>query len=1035
MADRRPQPPEHDRGSLPVTALAGLLRIRPGEGRLVAILAALFATVETGRGFGEIAADTLFLSRYGASYLPYLYIVLGLVSLVVALGYGAAIGRLRRRSFLVVLLGSFAAILVVERIAFLSGASIVFPALWLSVFVVGAILTTALWTIAGGVVDARQAKRLFPVFTSAAIAGGFAGTLAAGPVARLIGIENLVLLFVLLLLVAALLTAEVTGRFARPSVQKRSGRSLIAELRAGFDYTRISPLMRLVAIAYVLFSILQFSVAFPFQRTMAAAFPVEADLATTLGLLSAAVTGVSFLISITITNRLYARFGIVTVALLLPLVYLVGFGVWLVQFGVVTAVAFRFAQQVTQRGVSNAAWSAMYNVMPAERRPQVLAFMDGVPGQIGITLSGVLLLVAGAFLAPTQVFAMGTVAAIACTWIVLRLRRRYGEALLLTLRAGLGEQVLEGGPGLLALARDPHVVGELRAALSASQPGARRLAADLLRRLGGGEATDALAGALDDPDPEVRVAVLRALGATGQPANPSISEALGRALADPEPAVRAAAVRATAAIDAARLEASQDRLAGDSSPMVRAEIAIALAGHGDRGAATAIIERLLLGATVGERLAGLAAVGPDGVVHRDVVARLLDDPFADVRAAAMGVLAQHPDGDPGSRQRLVTALDDDALVVRRAAAVALRARGDASGSILELLNTGSERAQEASLLALDPEEGAIRTQVREWAIRQTERAILLRRRGASLGSLETRDPGEPLAGTCETFVRALLDRREGQIEDRLLIAISVLGAHEANGPIRRSLVSRDADTRAQAIEAIDALGDHELGRAVVRLLDAESDGRPEPAAEVLRSLANDPDPWIRTFALYSLSERLTEERRSLAKQILDDADPIVRTALQDLAQYEGAEMPDTDRTLGEIERMLFLRRVPIFGQLAPEDLQRIAASATERLYPPTDALVREGELGDELIVIVEGSVRVIRGEGDDARLVRTYEAGDHIGELAVITDRPRTATVIAGGDGVRGLVIGGEGLRAILRERPDAAMAMLATLADRISVQ
>jgi CRP-like cAMP-binding protein len=109
--------------------------------------------------------------------------------------------------------------------------------------------------------------------------------------------------------------------------------------------------------------------------------------------------------------------------------------------------------------------------------------------------------------------------------------------------------------------------------------------------------------------------------------------------------------------------------------------------------------------------------------------------------------------------------------------------------------------------------------------------------------------------------------------------------------------------------------------------------------------------------------------------------------------------------------------------------------AQERSYADGAPLMREGELGDELVVLVEGVVRVVHSTaGGEERFIRRYEAGEHIGELAVLRERPRVATVIAEGD-VRGLVIGGEGLRAILRERPEAAMAMLTTLAERLSTQ
>lgn len=145
-------------------------------------------------------------------------------------------------------------------------------------------------------------------------------------------------------------------------------------------------------------------------------------------------------------------------------------------------------------------------------------------------------------------------------------------------------------------------------------------------------------------------------------------------------------------------------------------------------------------------------------------------------------------------------------------------------------------------------------------------------------------------------------------------------------------------------------------------------------------------------------------------------------------------MPERAELVSQIERMMVLRDVPIFAALDPEDLQRVAALAIEQSWASDDVLMEEGALGDGLIVIVEGSVRVVHGRGAEARLVRRYGAGDHIGELAVLREAPRAASVIAESP-VRGLLISGAAVQALLVERPEAAMAMLATLAERISQQ
>jgi HEAT repeat protein len=1030
-----------------------LLAIRSGEGRLVGLLAGLFASIEVARGLGEISVDALFVSRVGAEFLPYLYVALGVVTLVVAIAYGAGIGRLPRRTFLAAGLVASSALVLLERAVLAVVGSSLLPVVWLTVAVMNTILLTVVWTVGTAVLDTRQAKRLLPICTGAAIAGAFGGTLAAGPLARLVGVENVLVLQAAAILVAAGLTFETLGRFgsrARPARAAMRGASLVADLRAGYDHVRRSPLMRLVAVSYVLFSVLFFFVSFPFYRALRQAYPSEVEFATVLGLLSAGVTGIAFLISIAVANRLFTRFGVAAAALMLPLVYVAGFGLWLVQFGVTTAIAFRASQQVAQRGISNAAWGALFNVVPIERRAQVIAFMDGLPSQLGTSLSGLLLLGVG-FLAPSQLFAIGLAVGVALAVVVLRIRRQYGEELLASLRAGLAEQVLEGGPGLEVLARDPQCLVQLRSSLADPSPPVRRLSAELLGRLKDREAAVPLVRLLDDPEPEVRAAGLIALDKVGKPAPADWVE---RSLADPSPKVRAAAVRA-AARGAHRGGASWEplaRLDDDPSPLVRAELAVALVAI-DRIRATRIVDNLLESPAEDDRVAGLDALARIEMDPSRAIAAAREDRSARVRAAAVATLGAAQPTD-AALAATIEALDDEAATVREAAATALRRQPRAASRLARLLDSGSQRTQGGALVALaglggeardgdgpDPRRPDVDSvaAVRGWASRQLERATLLRAHSAALAD-RYRDGDKPatngpgLRGSVHPLLASVIAARQREVEHNLLMAFAVLGAPEATGPIRRSLRSNDADIRAQAIEAIDAIGDPALGRSFVRFLDAETEpGRGQPGT-ALGVLTLDPDPWIRGLALRLRIEELSTDWQATIERVSADPDPVVQLAVDPKLATGGPTMPQTSQTLGEVDRMLFLRTVPIFSQLSPEDLQRIGAAATERLYPAGEALVTEGDIGDELIVIAEGRVRVVQGEGESARVVRTYTVGDHIGELAVLTDRPRAATVVAE-ESVRGLVIGGESVRAILQERPSAAMAMLATLAERIGSQ
>ena len=919
-----------------VRRLARLLSVRPGEGRLAIHVALLFWIVEAARGFGEIGADTLVIGRLGSATFPYLFIALGFASLIAALAYGAALGRIPRVPLFVGLLTGIASLIVAQRIWLSTGAEAAVTTLWLTVYAAGAIAVTLYWTVAGSAFDARQAKRLFPLLTGAAIAGSFLGTLVAGPVSRAAGTEALVVIEAVLLVAGATLLARLPQR--APAARRGAPSSVLADLRAGFDFAATSPLMRLVAVAYVLLAILNFSVSYPLLRAASEAFATEAEVATALGLLSTAITATSFIISMVAANRVYARFGVASGAIILPIVYLVGFGLWIVQFTFATAVIVRYTQQVTQRGISNPSWSAFYNVVPSASRAQVLAFMDGVPGQLGTILSGILLLAAGTILAPTQVFLLGAGTALVATIVTVGIGRRYAGSLLLALRSGAAEQVLEGGPGIAALGSDPTVARALLEAIRAPQPGVREMSATMLGRLHVPGWRDALAAALGDEDARVRAAAIRAMADSDTRGHGIELDAFVR---DPDPIVRAAA-----------LVAQSGQRVEPGSP-------------------------------------------------------LLADPSPHVRAAALGRLAD-PDATAG-RSALIEALADHSGIVREAAATILASSTGDSHDLIDVLHHGPADAQRAALTALvDPagRDPTLHPPVADWALQRLARAGRLRdARSALHRSARTGTTDAPIVA----FLDSVLASRQRKLEDQALGALAVLGSPEVGGVIRRCLRSNDAEVRAQALEALDSIADRRVSGALIPLLEGDAGiVAPEsgPGDAALRLMADDADPWI----------------RDLARRCIHD-------------ERGGSDMAGTDRTLTDLDTMLLLRRVPLFEGLDPEDLQRIAATSVERTYAGGEAIMREGDLGDELVVIVNGAVRVVRHEADGSeRHIRGYGPGDHIGELALLRERPRAASVLAEGE-VRGLVIAGGALKSILRERPDAAMAMLATLAERISRQ
>jgi CRP-like cAMP-binding protein len=126
-------------------------------------------------------------------------------------------------------------------------------------------------------------------------------------------------------------------------------------------------------------------------------------------------------------------------------------------------------------------------------------------------------------------------------------------------------------------------------------------------------------------------------------------------------------------------------------------------------------------------------------------------------------------------------------------------------------------------------------------------------------------------------------------------------------------------------------------------------------------------------------------------------------------------------------KMELLKGVPLFAGCSKAELQRVASLADELDLADGATLIREGERGREFIVVVDGTVRVTR----KGKKIRDLGAGDFIGEIALVSDVPRTATVTATSP-VRLLVVTDRAFRGLIEQTPSIATKVLQSLGERL---
>ena len=946
-----------------------------------------------GAALGGTGIEALFFARFGVDYLPYMYIGLGITSMITSFIVTAALGRIPKRIVYTAIPIFIALLLIGARFALLTKAKWLYPGLWLGKEVLNALVSLMIWGIAGVVCDTRQAKRLFPLFNASFILGQVIGGFATGLLVNIIGTENLLIVWAGTLIVAFLFSRAILAHQQIDSPPQRKSKrkqpTIVQEMQRGFQYVRTSPLLTSISISTIFFSILYFSIALPFSRTITAQFPDENTLAAFLGIFNGLSTAAAFLTSLFLANRLFARFGIMLCIFAFPIMYAIGFGALMFAPLFIIVIAFRFIQTLLLSGIADPAWQTMFNVVPNEKRDQVRAFVGGVPEQAGVFIAGGILVIGEQTLNPQQLYIIGFIAALICTYLIFKAWRGYNLALVDALRAGSPQLFFSEEQPFGGFRQDAAAIQTALNGLRDPDSTIRRISAEIIGHLSLPESTNALITGLSDADSLVRISSLKALSQSK--ATPALLD-IAASLSDPEPEVRSQAITTltTLSPQSPALTKLISPLLDDADTKVSTCAALCLLRvDGTNEKAKGHLRNTATFGELDARVHAIQAMGEWGDREAfDFLANELQDRQIElaIKNAILTALAKINSQD--SIPYLLNSLRDSAS--RETSA---RLLGDIGPSVTDLVITllNDEASAEGALSTLEhlppPSPKPILDFARVAVSRSREYDTL--RRGVSSKSMN-----EALS-----LLEESLHEKSHQYGIRALRAVGLLGDRDAMNLAIENLQYRDIGQRANVIEALESISAkyRDVIQPLMKLWEDESTGASETNWE---RLLNDSDEWIRDCAGYA-------------------------------AQQLGVQTMENLAILSLMDRILFFKRVPLFVNLSPLDLKQVATLAEEEVFNDGEEIAHEGEVGDVMFIIVSGEVKVCsRKDGVEIEIARRT-AGDYVGEMSIIGREPRMASLVAVGD-VRTLCIDQKSFAGLIRERPDVSLAVMQALTKRL---
>ncbi len=1076
--------------------------MRPGEGRLAWLFFVYFLILTTVHFAGKSVRQASFIDALGAENLPFVYLAVALISYPVLVLYSRLAARFKHSTLIV-------GLTVLHALGFLfffflygldQSWVVYLYYVWLGMAF--AIAVSQVWSYANHVFDPRQARRLFAFIGAGGLLGAIPGGLLAWGVTKFAGTRATLLAcaaLVLVMLVLVVLIERFRPNTHPPPIQTRRAR--VEEARGGFQIIRGSRLLMLISVLMLVTVVVGQLVGWQFYWYVELKTDGLDQRTTVISQFFVLMGIVGFLFQLLFTQRIHRALGVGVGMRVLPST------VGLAQVAVVMALAFApvavyplvwvlmLAEGSLRHSVDQATRELLFLPVPSSLRVRAKAYIDVFVQRFAKGMAALLILPVTFTLLPPSYVSWLT-AMVLVMWLLLtgRVRREYVREYRKGLKSGIVQPDASIDPTdlntITTLVRalgssDPRQVLHSLELLSTHGQGSlvpplllhhadsrvRKKTLEILAETGREDAVDLVKEAITDDNAEVRSGAMQTLAKLSGAKSSSL---MRERLDDPDPELRATAVASLLVADdwslADLANQALAKMVADPDPVVRGEAARALGEVSEPVAESVMLQLLYDTDLVVVRKAihsiqtRLDRDGPNPIYVPTLVALMANRRLKHEAREALVAIGE------GAVQPLRHFMNspDEYVWVRRAVPKTLALLGvqAAADALEESLDAGDTMLRSKIVEALCYMRGrhqatrfsnrAVRAQVQAEASRYLRCLADL----WAISSLHEAQLEGPFAvwqksERVPTLPQQLLAQRMQTLVGNIFGLLELVERPEDVRAARRSLLSRQPNLRARALEYLDNSLSGTLRRDVFSVID---DAPPEeklrrarlyfgvlmesPEATLDRLIQIDSrvDPAGRGIVLAAMHAVWAEEVASLYPLVARMAETAEEPLVLETARWVTAragKVPPGKGLIGKgetsqmtpmahIEMMVFLQGVDLFAHCNADQVLRLAAIAGENTLAKGEEVFRRGDAPDALFCVVEGRVR-LGGSGDGGTVVGPR---GRFGVLDILSGRPRSGIAVAETE-TRLLTIEAEDFFDLLSNNIDIVKALFRTVVSK----